>query len=364
VNVEARRERVLAVLEVARACVDPSSAIGRSAREALEATSGLAPAGVELALSRHLETHAAEDELASLLASVGTAPRCHVVLAANVCTAAVRALALAVATAPDVVVRPSRRDPGLAPLFVRELEVSGRFRLGGGSIRLATEIDAAPGDEVHAYGSDASMDAIGAALPRNVIFRPHGTGLGVAVIARGADVANAAELLAADVVPFDQRGCLSPRVAIVIGDASRARAFSSALAAALSRASAAVPRGELDTAATAELATFRTLATSLGEPIEDRDHLVAFFPDAPPVPLPPPCRAVSVIAADAPEIVRDVVAPMLRFVTTIGGSTDDDATRSLEALPGVRYAQLGKMQSPPLDGPVDRRAPAERGPKR
>jgi len=42
-----------------------------------------------------------------------------VVLAANVCIAALRALAVAVATAPVVYVRPSRRDPGRGRLLDR-----------------------------------------------------------------------------------------------------------------------------------------------------------------------------------------------------------------------------------------------------
>ncbi len=109
-----RLARVERVVAAGRRAADDADPLGREAREALLASSGLSAEGVALALGAHLETHPAPEHLAALLASAGRAPGCHVVLAANVCTAALRALAVAVATAPRVSVRPSRRDPSLA----------------------------------------------------------------------------------------------------------------------------------------------------------------------------------------------------------------------------------------------------------
>lgn len=352
---EAIRERVLAVLDVARRLADASDPLGAEARAELARTSGLSPEGVDLALSRHLETSASEDEIASLLAAVGRAPRCHVVLASNVCTAAIRAVALAAATAPAVVVRPSRRDPGLAPLLARELASSERFSKAGGSVMLSVSIDARPGEEVHAYGADASLEAIRAELPDGVFFRGHGTGFGAAYVGASVDLEQAAHLLARDVVAFDQRGCLSPRVAIVSGEVQRGRAFASALSAALRDAARAVPRGALDAGLVAECAAFRSLAASLGEAFAEGDHLVAFFPSAPPLPIPPPARFVSVACARDDDVCARILEPYRLFLTTIGGVSRDDAPHPLAALNSVRLSELGLMQTPAFDGPVDRR---------
>ncbi|NUO52348.1 MAG: proline dehydrogenase [Polyangiaceae bacterium] len=365
-----RRERVLAVLDVARPVADASTDLGGEARLQLLETTGLSPAGVDLALRDHLETAATDEELASLLSAVGAAPRCHIVLAANVCTAACRAIALATATSERVVVRPSRRDPGLVPIFVRELGRNERFLRAGGSIEAASELDAEPGEEVHAYGSDDSIRAIRAALPRGVVFRGHGTGIGLAVVSSAADLDAAAAALALDIVAFDQKGCLSPRIAIVVGGIARGEAFSIALHQALTRAAVSVPRGELDARARTEVATFRSLASSLGDAREEHDHLVAFFPDA--LPIPPPHRTFAVTALPDAAAAQRLVSPVLRFLTTIGGDLEDDATRFLATLPGIRRSTLGRMQKPAFDGPVDRRegeqqessTQAERRPKR
>jgi hypothetical protein len=356
----AAAERVRAVLAVAARAANPSDPLGDEARRALTSTSGLSAEGVELALSRHTETAIDDAGLASLLAWAGEAPRCHVVLSANVCTAAVRALALATAGAPEVVVRPSRRDPGLAPILVRELSSCPQFRKHDGTITITESVAARAGDVVHAYGSDASLEAIEAALPRGAHFRGHGTGFGVGFVAAAASIDDTARALAADVVAFDQRGCLSPRLALVAGGLDRARGFASRLSAALGELGRRVPRGPLDAASAGEVASFRRLAASLGECFEERDHLVAFFPEAAIPPLPPAARIVSVTAVGDADACARAIAPYSAFLTTVGGDLTDDAARSLAALETVRFTRIGQMQSPPLDGPGDPRGGCKR----
>lgn len=351
------RERVLAIVDLARRIADGRDPLGEEARVVLRRTSGLSEAGVELALAEHLETSPTEEDLSRLQASVGQAPRCHVVLASNVCTAAVRCLALAAATAPEVTVRPSTRDPGLGPLLVRELAASARFRNANGSVIIVESLEAKAGDDVHAYGTDASIAAIAASLPAGVVFRGHGTGFGLAFIGSSTDLEATATLLARDVTAFDQRGCLSPRLALVSGDVDRGRSFARALLRSLAAAALVVPRGALDETSAAEAATFRSLAEGLGERYEDRDCLVAFFPGAPPLPLPPAARMVSVAAVGDEAACEAVISPYRQLLTTVGLAGADDAARPLLALASVRFSELGKMQCPPLDGPVDRRGP-------
>ena len=108
-----RRGRVLRAVEVARRIADPADPLGIEARERLLEVSGLSREGIELALTEHLEVSPTREEIDALLrASEGRgAARCHVVIAANVCTSALRAIAVGLATARSVVVRPSSRDP-------------------------------------------------------------------------------------------------------------------------------------------------------------------------------------------------------------------------------------------------------------
>jgi hypothetical protein len=345
---EARALRVGRVVALGARLADRDDPLGIEARRDLAITSGLSREGVELALAEHLETAIGADDLGSLLAAVEVAPRCHVILAANVGTAALRAIALALAAAPVVTIRPSRRDPGLAPILAREL-----------GIAVTEGVAAAPGDALHVYGSDATIAAVRASAAPGVLVQGHGTGLGIAVVSAGValdlDLDAAARALAADVIPFDQRGCLSPRFALVEGDADRAAAFAAALHAALSDLGARVPRGALDEATRAAIALYSAAVDAVGERFAGPDHVVGLDPSPRALPLPPAARVVHVVPAGASDATR-LLGPWARLITTIGEAGPGallDAARALA--PGARSAQLGRLQRPPLDGPVDRR---------
>jgi hypothetical protein len=351
-----RRARALCVVAAGRRIASPESGPGREARQGLLATSGLSRAGIELALTEHLETDPSPEEISALVAAAGTAPRCFALLAANVCTAALRAVAFAAATAPVVVVRPSRRDPVIAGLLVRGLAADPAFAAAGGRIGLleACARPASPGDEVHAYGSDAAVESLTAALPDGVVVRKHGTGMGIAVIGATEDEEEAAAALARDVVPFDQRGCLSPRMALVEGDVERAAAFAKALDAALRALDERVPRGPLDDATRAEIAMYRASIEAVGDFREGPGHAVGLDPAPRALVLPPPARVVHVAPATARQ-ASALLETWARYVTSIGGD-DGDLARAVRATaPRARAAPLGEMQRPPLDGPVDLR---------
>jgi hypothetical protein len=347
----ARAGRARRVVALGARLADGRDALGQEARRALVATSGLSPEGVELALGHHLETSVNEGDLASLLAWAGDAPRCSIVLSANVCTAPLRALALGLATAPALRLRPSRRDPALTTILARELAAQGL------DVALVAELDAQPGEELHAYGSDATLQAIAAALPAGVRFRGHGTGLGAALIGEGADLDEAARALADDLVAFDQRGCLSPRAALIEGDAARATAFASVLHRVLLEHGARVPRGPLDPDTRAALTLYRTSIEALGEALAGPHHLLGLDPAPRALLLPPPARAEHRQPSTAPTLAP-LLAPWAQHLTTLGTLATDALLPPLRALaPGARFTALGQMQRPPLDGPVDRRGP-------
>lgn len=361
---EARLARVRCVVAAGRRAADPADPIGREARALLVESSGLSREGVELALTVHLETQPRPEHLDALIAAVGAAaprhpPRCHVVLAANVCIAALRAMAVAVAAAPVVCVRPSRRDPALAPILSRVLAGDPSFAAAGGAVACVDAIDPAPGDELHVYGSDAAVRAITDSVAPGVIVRDHGAGLGVAVVGAADALEAAARAVAADVIPFDQRGCLSPRAVLVEGDAGRAEAFAGALHAALADLSDSVPRGPIDPAMRAEIALYRTSLQAVGAVWEGPSHLVGLDPAPRALVLPPAARVVHVAPASA-GAAPALIAPWAAYLTSIGANGSLGPTSCLVGAlwtiaPRARRARLGEMQRPPLDGPVDLR---------
>jgi hypothetical protein len=351
----ARLARVERVVAAARRVADPADPLGAEARRRLPTATGLSPEGVELALAEHLETAPAAEELEALVAGAGSAPSCDVVLSANVCVAALRAIAVAVATAPAVRVRPSRRDPVLAELLVRALADEAGFGAAGGAIALAGEVAARAGDELHVYGADATISALRAAVAPGVVVRGHGTGLGLAVVGPAAPLREAALAVARDVVPFDQRGCLSPRIVLVDGPAARAEAFARALDEALAGWDARVPRGALDAAAEGEIAQYRATLEAIGEVRVGAGHAVGLDPSPRALVLAPAARVVHVVAATGDDVAR-LVSPLADLVAALGHDGGGRVVEACAALaPGARRSALGRMQRPPLDGPVDLR---------
>lgn len=310
---------------------------------------------MELALATALERRVTTRDLARLIEGAGTAPRCWVIASANVCTAAARAIALGVAASGHVRVRPSRRDPVVAELVVRALAADPAFAAAGGDVALVDAVAPGVGDVVHAYGSDATMRAIAASLPPGVVLRGHGTGLGVAAVDAAADLERAAEAIASDVVLFDQRGCLSPRIVVVDGGGDRARALAGHLFGSLSRWQAMVPRGPLDGATAGELVRWTRTLEAVGDVAEGPGHVVATLDGAAHLALGPAARAVLVVpSGPAPGAA---LAPFAPFLAAFG--RDDPSSSLATAIaalaPGARPSSLGQMQHPALDGPVDRR---------
>ena len=350
---DARCARVMAVVAAGRRIADPTDTLGREARAGLAHTSGLTREGVELALTQHLEKSVSAGDLERMLARVGLAPRCHVVLASNVCTAPLRCLAVAVATASCVFVRPSRRDPVLATLLVRALCDEGSLARAGGRVQIVDEILPSAADEVHLYGSDASLTTLAARLSPNVVVRAHGTGLGIALVGRQDDAASAAGSIAHDIIAFDQRGCLSPRVVLVDAPTDGVLAVARALHLELERAS--VPRGRLDEDTLGQIALYRASAQAIGQVFSGQAHVVGVDLAPRGLALPPAGRVAHVIRADA-TTARTLLTPWAPYVTAIGADDAEALSTAVVALtPQARRSRLGLMQRPPLDGPVDLR---------
>ncbi len=338
-----RAADVRRVVEAGRAVVrGRASLVDEIAR-----TTGLSPEGVALGFAHHVEISATDDDVRALVERAGDAESVHVVLAANVFVAPLRAIAVAVAASERVVVKPSRRAPTFARALVLALDDS----------RVVVERDVRFEDvhgEVHVYGRDASIAAVRARVGRDAKVRGHGAGMGVAFVTARAEVDEAARLVADDVVPFDQRGCLSPRVVFVEGESDRARAFSVALDGSLEALAAGVPRGALDDDERAEATRYTETIAYGGDVWRATSHVVGL---AASVVVPPPGRHVHVVPVSGVDELVERIAPFARYVVAVGS---DDPARAAPhaAFARARLSLLGRMQRPPLDGPVDLRKDA------
>lgn len=340
--------RVRALIAAAKRLADPGDPLGVAARAELPGATGLSPEGVGLALGRCLETHPSDDEVLALVRSVSPAPRAHVLLSANVFAAAHRAIALALAASGDVVVRPSRREPVTVRLLARAAP---------GLFTVAERLEPRPGEHLWAYGEADTLGALRREVPKGVTLHAHGPGFGIVFVdATGAapcDFDATAEAVTDDVVPFDQRGCLSPRMVFVLGDPSRVGAFAEALSEALARAAVRVPVGRLDEEELAGRSRYRDTLLAAGTVLPSGDGFVGLDLDGRAVVVPPAGRNVHVMRCADPGRVTGALGTA---VTSVAVAGDRALTERISSLfPYARLAEPGGMQTPAFDGPVDRR---------
>lgn len=335
-----RVDRVRRFLLAGARLADPDDDLGREARARLPLSTGLSPAGVDYALTHCLESCPEPADLARICAATAEAPRVHVVLSANVFTAPLRAIALGLASSERICVRASRREPVMAELLHAASE---------GQFEVVSAIDPAPGDHVWAYGADETLAEIAATLPRGVTYHAHGFGYGAALLdAATCHDAGAAQRLALDTVLFDQRGCLSPRFAVVHAPLDATLAFARSLAAALDDWQARLPLGSLDAAEIEANVRFRETMTYVSECcLGTRAGTVAVLNEPERFALPPAGRNLLLLATS--DWQRPLAANAAQL-TQLG------IAGAFAPLPAhVRTAPLGHMQRPPFDGPVDRR---------
>ncbi len=343
-----REPREQRIERVTRA-LDASYAIDQAARDSVQIahiaeSAGLSHQGVSLALDnleRPGTTHPTElarlvdhAERAGLLTS-----RVTLILSAGVFTSAFRAVLYALACAPRVVVRPSSRDPAFARLVVRALASSHV------TLDEAIDYEAVREGMLHVYGRDETVAQVSARAHVPVVGK--GAGFGVAYVDAHVPETEV-DHLAAVTALFDQRGCLSPRACYVQGDATRARSFASALSAAFTRVESRIARGALRSDEAEAFTLFVEFAAFEGELHGGPTHAVAAYDDAR-FRLAPVGRALTVLPVANAAAMHASLAPCARFVTAIGG----DATPFASA----RTTDIARMQSPPLDGPADPRAP-------
>lgn len=341
--------RIFALKRAAEELANPTSHYGKWAREKLPHTTGLSAEGVDYALQNCLEFDVPRGTLSSLTRTAPAARRAHVLLSSNVFTATFRAILLALCQSDKVTVRPSRREPLMAELL---------HEASGGAFEIADELKPEPGDHYWAYGSDETLVTLLRKLPSGVEFHGHGFGLGLAIFREGAgvraaDLERAARALSFDVCAFDQRGCLSPRILLIDGSRAFAESVCDALVTELDRRELEIPRGELTSDEQADARWHSDTIRFVGSFAPAGKGLVFLDPETDRMILPPVGRYLSVTVA------RDVLPLVKRLgdrITTVGlfeGGNLEGILR--EAIGERRFVDVGEMQKPALDGPVDLR---------
>lgn len=349
-NLEERKRLLHALERAALEIQRPDSALGRRARALLPNSTGLSPEGVEYALGECFEAGAGRAALHQLCRMAQPAPRAWVQLSANVFTGAYRAIALALASSTQVFVRASRRERIFAELL---------HEASDECFELEDELAPTPGDHVWAYGSDETLATLANQLPSGVHLHAHGAGMGVVVLREPSfyddtRLLHAADALAQDTIAFDQRGCLSPRLVLVEGSEEFRSRFALATAEALGAWERTVPRGRITGLDLAEVTRFEHVARFSFQTLPAGRGLVTLAVESGQLYVPPPGRYLHFVATRSALDALTELAPKL---TTV-------AFYHPEYLPGLcherfgarRYVELGRMQRPPLDGPVDVRA--------
>lgn len=347
---EEQMRRLYALKRAAEELANPSTRWGMVAREKLPRSTGLSPEGVDYALAHCLEHEVARGTLSSLTRKAPRARRAHVLLSSNVFTAAFRAIALALCQSEKVTVRPSRREPVMTHLL---------HEASGGAFEISGELKPESGDHFWAYGSDDTLATIARRLPSGVQFHGHGYGLGLAIFREGAalraaDIERAARALSFDICAFDQRGCLSPRILLIDGSRAFAESVCDALVTQLDARETEIPRGQLTNEEAADARWHTDTLRFVGSFAPAGKGMVFLDPETDRIVLPPVGRYLSV------TVTRDVVPLVRRIgdrVTTIGFFEPGHLPGLLrDAIGDRRFVDVGQMQKPVFDGPVDLRS--------
>jgi acyl-CoA reductase-like NAD-dependent aldehyde dehydrogenase len=160
------------------------------------------------------------------------------VLAGNVPGVAITATIRALVARSGVLCKLPEGEPGLLPLFARLLAAvdASLGRCVAATWWPGASFPAAWREWTHragatvVYGGDATLEAVRRSLPAHSRLIAYGPRMGLAVLLADARPGAAADL-ARDVFAYDQQGCVSPRLAYVVG--GDAGPFARNLAAAM-----------------------------------------------------------------------------------------------------------------------------------
>jgi hypothetical protein len=210
-----------------------SSELGWSLEAARETLVGMSREWTEDALSALIQSEIGDPALLDrfvpdpvrdgrLRTAVGP-PLVFQIHAGNVPGVPVTGALLALLARSGVLAKTGADEPGLLPLFARSLAETDPLLASCVAATWWPGEDPTPAfdhwvklsGKVLVYGGDAAVRAVRRQVPPDVELVVYGPRLGIAVFLPDAP-ADAGSLLARDVCAYEQRGCVSPRIAFVI----------------------------------------------------------------------------------------------------------------------------------------------------
>ncbi|MDO8435001.1 MAG: acyl-CoA reductase [Candidatus Binatus sp.] len=291
------------------------------------------------------------------------------IMAGNVAGAGLHEVAIALVAGATLLVKTASNEPIFFAEFVRTLadidpEVASRiavFSWPRDRIDL-TAAHVANCDLIVAYGDDATIASIAA---RNLIG--FGSRVSGAVVAGSAAISSQidtmTDLLARDVAYFEQLGCLSPHhIFVVTPRPEIASKFANEMSVAFERLSKSMPPAKIPLIDAAKILSVRENARwrrISGDTIQLMEGpqlgwTAIFDPDAA-FSVSPGFRTVVISAVRDWQDLRFRLLPAKGLIEAFGFSGNQSELADFRALAGelgISYvAQVGEMQSPPLDWP-------------
>lgn len=357
---------------------DRNSSLGQELRQELYKQSSLSKAMIEWGLSTTF-SKADFDSLLNSTASARCADKRRIavparlvvtVLAGNVFTAGLRAIALPLLVGSPVLAKVSTRED-VVPRFLkaaldRTNPVLGscfrvvRFR---GGDRSRQEALFSRAEVVSLYGSDETVDAIRKTIPPSTRLMVHGHGLGAIAIPASSisekeKAVDIAARVAIDVAAYDQLGCLSPHVICVERNSVLDGAGFARLLAdrGMNPIAASLPRGRVLRSSLADQMQWRAAARVRGRLFEEKTFAVSYEGREPLRPS-PGFRNVGVYDYDGLESLSDRLSIFATHLKALGvsGTISDRArvARTLRPPLAPRISDVGAMQNPVFEALAD-----------
>lgn len=264
-----------------------------------------------------------------------------------------------------VLVKPGAGDVVLTTLFARELHradprlaaaVAVHYWPGGAPARRSWERELLTrADQVVVYGGDDTIESIRARAPASTRLIEHPHRIGVAIVdPRGAPAAPAEAARAVSL--FDQKGCVSTHLVLVLGDRAEARRWCGRLAEQLALTGRTLPAGPLSPGELSSLHQLRgrmAMAAAASGDVEtwspeETDRTVVLAPAGRFEPV--GRRTAWVAPVSDTRSCLEVLAPLSRVLQTVGlaGIRRGRArlAEELAALGATRIVPLGEVSFP------------------
>jgi hypothetical protein len=200
-------------------------------------------------------------------------------------------------------------------------------------------------DLVIAYGHDETMQTLKKQVSPTAIFMTHGHAESIAIISKTAATPDHLEKLAYDMLSYDQRGCLSPRITLIEqgGELSPAACAKWFAENTLPRVAKQLPRGGLFPGEAEEILHQRIVHGFYGPVYYGQDWTVCYSDQLRLTREALP-RFMVFNAFENHEALRQLLIPLQKQLICIGYAGDSMEAEVYRRLLNVKCYALGEMQ--------------------